>query len=820
VLFDSRASDLAADDWNDDDDVFVRDMQAGVTMLVSANCYDGEPADGWSGEPVMSADRRYVAFQSSATDLTEGDLEAENNVFVRDLLLGTNRLCSARFGTADGANDDSEGAWISADGQVVVFESYGSDLSPLDVNEADEDIFAWRMSTGVAMPVSVARSATPARGADRPMMSADGRFVAFESESANLLAGDMNGSWDVFVYDLDAGTNLLASVNGAGTDAGNESSGSPSISSDGRYVAFESAASDLVPNDVSGWTSDVFVRDLQTAETRLVSVNRGGFLPGNGDSGDPVLSANGQVVVFVSQATDLTAHLDLLREDEEDDVFAHELVAGTTTLISVNRFGTATGNGPSWNPVLSADGRYIAFRSHASDLVANDANNQDDIFVYDRVNGSNTLVSVNAAGTGSGNSGSYDLRISADGRYIAFLSNASDLVANDANERGDVFLRDLVARVTHLVSVNRFGTGGGNGNSDTPSLSADGRYVAFASFASDLVVNDLNERRDVFVRDLVANTTTLVSVNCAGTGGGNSSSSAPRLSADGRWLAFVSQASDLVAGSFPAGYDQVYRRDLLLGETVLLTANQSHSGGGNKSASPWQISANGNAVLIRSAATDLVARDLNDADDVFVWRAGSVLPGVDLALNKTALSSRVAQGQETVFTLTATNQGGSSATGVVITDTLPAGLNFVSAQTSQGSYTSAGNLITFNLGNLAAASVATMTLRATASGSGSVVNTAVATASEPDVAPANNQAAATVEITGASLTLLSPGWAGTDFTFSFQSQSGQSYTVEYNDDLRTTNWLFHHSLLGDGSLLPCLVPMTNGTHRFFRVRMP
>jgi Tol biopolymer transport system component len=258
------------------------------------------------------------------------------------------------------------------------------------------------------------------------------------------------------------------------------------------------------------------------------------------------MSADGRFVAFVSQARDLAANA-----TGGPNVFVRDLQMETTTLVSVNRFGTAPGNHRSRTaPQISADGRFVAFNSEASDLTVNDTNgNIFDVFVRDLQTGTTTLVSVNRFGTGSGNRGSAGFHITADGRFVAFYSAASDLTPNDTNGSGlDVFVRDLQMGTTRMVSINRFGTGPGNSGSDSPAISADGRFVAFISGASDLTANDTNgNMQDVFVRDLRMGTTALLSINRLGTGSGNGdSSNPPVISADGRFVAFRSRASDLV----------------------------------------------------------------------------------------------------------------------------------------------------------------------------------------------------------------------------------------------------------------------------------
>src|ERR1700730_15721767 len=250
-------------------------------------------------------------------------------------------------------------------------------------------------------------------------------------------------------------------------------------------------------------------------------------------------------------------------------------------LISFNSANNDTGNTGSTFSNSSADGRYIVFQSAATDLVKgiHDANSAGgDIFVRDRLTNTTTLASINRFGTATGNNSSMNPVISANGRFVVFESLANDLVANDTNDSVDVFVRDLAAKTTKLVSVNRSGhstLGASLTISDSPQIpgrfiSDDGRYVVFQSNASDLVANDTNAQPDVFVRDLVANTTTLVSINGAGTASGYARSDHPVISADGRYVAFDSNARDLVRGLTDFSFHRkVFVRDLLAKSTTL-----------------------------------------------------------------------------------------------------------------------------------------------------------------------------------------------------------------------------------------------------------
>jgi Tol biopolymer transport system component len=347
-----------------------------------------------------------------------------------------------------------------------------------------------------------------------PVLSANGRFLAFKSEASDLVATDTNGKTDIFVRDLDAGTTALASINWGGTDSGNGNSGNPpftpdfALSADGRFVVFESTATDLVaiPTNARG---DVFVRDLKLGVTKLVSVNLAGTSGGNGTfaASFPTISGDGRLVAFASGSSDLVAN----DTNGTGDVFVRDLEAGATTLVSVNQAGTS-GNRGSGNPLVAANGRFVAFQSQASDLVATDTNGgqptpdaQMDVFVRDLETGTTTLVSVNRTGMDSGNSSSFDPKISADGSIVVFRSLASDLVNKDTNGQSDLFVRDLETGTTKLVSVNRKFADSGNSFLaqelfTSVSLNPDGRFVAFRSWASDLVAPDTNRTTDVFVR--------------------------------------------------------------------------------------------------------------------------------------------------------------------------------------------------------------------------------------------------------------------------------------------------------------------------------
>jgi Tol biopolymer transport system component len=371
-------------------------------------------------------------------------------------------------------------------------------------------------------------------------ISADGRFVAFTSSATNLVGGDTNGNFDVFVRDRQNGTTERVSVSTGGME-GNGGSTSPSISADGRYVAFFSEASNLVPGDTNS-AGDIFVRDRQSGTTERVSVATGGA-EGNGFSFVSSISADGRYVAFDSGSSNLVPG----DTNSRPDIFVRDRQTDTTTRVSVDSSGVQA-NDYSELPRISADSRYVAFKSNASNLAPGDTNNALDIFVHDRQGATTERVSVDSNGVqANGDSGSYlFVSITANGRFVAFASSATNLVPGDTNGVMDIFVRDRQSSTTERVSVDSAG-GQANGDSANPSLSADGRFIAFESGATNLIGGDTNAAFDVFLRDRQMGTTKRVSISTGGAEGIGQSGQGNSISADGRFVAFRSFAS-LVIG--------------------------------------------------------------------------------------------------------------------------------------------------------------------------------------------------------------------------------------------------------------------------------
>jgi hypothetical protein len=280
---------------------------------------------------------------------------------------------------------------------------------------------------------------------------------------------------------------------------------------------------------------------VATAQTRTVrvSVDSSGA-EADGQSINRSISADGAIVSFDSSATNLVAG----DTNGVDDAFVHDLRTGITERVSVDSSG-AEADDATEIPFLSADGRFVAFSSFATNLVAGDTNQHVDAFLHDRSTGSTERVSVDSSG-GEANGGSFAYAVSADGQVVAFQSDASNLVTHDTNAFQDVFVHDRSTGITERVSLSTSGHQG-NSFSEKAYLSRDGRFVAFSSFASNLVHTDLNGVWDVFVHDRAAGTTERVSIDSSGTEG-DLDSFVSSISADGRFVTFYSTATNLVAG--------------------------------------------------------------------------------------------------------------------------------------------------------------------------------------------------------------------------------------------------------------------------------
>ncbi len=427
-------------------------------------------------------------------------------------------------------------------------------------------LFAGSLLTAIAPPataapgdttrISVSTEGVEAERSSRPgSISDDGRFVAFESSATKLASGTSSSRTQIFVRDVASGKTQLVSVSSSG-GGGNGSSFSPSLSSDGRYVAFASDATNLVPNDFNGST-DIFVRDRKENTMQLVSVSSL-EVASNGPSEHPSISDDGSIVAFESRADNL-AIPDLNRVR---DIFVRDLVAGTTERVSLSPSGI-DGNAQSSHAAVSGDGSHVAFESFASNLVADDDANTLDVFVAVVETGAISRASVNSDEVPA-NGWSQEPTMSDDGTRVAFTSWATNLVTDDVTGSwDDVFVRDLENGTTILASGSSDVQA--NAHSWQPSLSGDGRYVAFSTNATNLVADDPPRRSDdadVYMRDLETGVVRRISISSTGEGA-NGLSWYPRVADGGVAVAFESSATNLVAD------DHNNVQDVFLHEVVL-----------------------------------------------------------------------------------------------------------------------------------------------------------------------------------------------------------------------------------------------------------
>jgi Tol biopolymer transport system component len=433
---------------NDDENFIV------LTARVSLGPSGTEPV-GPSDHARLTPDGRFIVFESRAANLVPNDTNGKRDIFRRDLATGEVIRCN------------------------VESTDFGFDDGKVDFDNVNEDCIF-------------------------PSISADGRFVVFESEADDLVSNDFNGLRDVFLRDVTLGVTTRLSVDTAGFDS-NGFSSHASISYDGRYIAFQSGASNLVPVDSNGFEVDVFVRDTLFQTTILVSTDSAGNAAFGGPSRNPVISGDGNVVAFESFATNLVTN-DI---NGEGDVFIKTWLAPTpsTTRVSVEETGDLDSdgdpdntNGTSSEPSISADGRFVAFLSLATDIVAGDNNNETDIYVRDTLFNINERASVTAQG-GEPFDPCQSPVMSGDGRFVTFESNSPDLVLGDTNNAPDIFLRDLVSNTTIRISLATYGVQSATFFPSTnPSISGDGRFVVFTSFAPNLAPNDINGAPDIFLR--------------------------------------------------------------------------------------------------------------------------------------------------------------------------------------------------------------------------------------------------------------------------------------------------------------------------------
>jgi Ca2+-binding RTX toxin-like protein len=468
-------------------------------------------------------------------------------------------------------------------------------------------------------------------------ISNDGRYAVFESCASNLVDGDTNGFQDVFFKDLQTGAVQRISTGTAGQE-GDDNSYRANISQDGRYVLFQSAASNLVTGDTNGEV-DVFIKDLQTGTLQRISTATDNA-QSNGGVGDFSISADSKFVVFSSWASNLVA-------DDTNvltDVFIKDLQTGAIQRVSTSSTGGQGDGDSGWDnpPILSQDGRYVIFSSDATNLVAGDTNGMTDVFRKDLQAGTLEIVSASSTGVvGDAYSGShYSISASADGRFIAFESEATNLVPGGANidpwgsQMVDIYLKDMQTGAIRCVSTNVNGVRG-NGWSEAPALSADGRYLVFKSQATNLMQYDINRNCDMYIKDLQTGEVQSLSVNSLSMQG-SGALGIPTITLDGRTIVFESDAA-LTMGDLNASAD-VYRisnpftTDAGI-DTVQASVSYSLGKGIENLTLTGSVAINGTGNALNNVLTGNSAANLltgGAGDDTYMFSAGG---GTDIVID-------------------------------------------------------------------------------------------------------------------------------------------------------------------------------------------
>lgn len=437
------------------------------TVRASVSWSGGDP-DNHSFYLSVSDGGQYVAFHSQATNLVPGDNNVDcgddprfpkrncSDIFLRDVKRNVTTVLTRAIDGGLG-NGRGEGVSISGDGSKVAFVSWASDLVPEDNNDG-RDVFVYDVPNQTLVRASVSSSGVEQVEGPKGSCNAscgdvsishDGRYVVFDSWAPNLVPGDTNEQADVFLRDLEQAVTERISDASDGSQ-GNDASWKPrqgAISDDARFVVFQSAASNLVPDDTNRCTAqepfpettsclDVFVRDRKMGRTTRVSVASDGA-PANDESGLPFISGNGRYVAFSSDASNLVAG----DTNGVSDVFVKDQVTGTVERVSVSTTGEQA-NGDTWVASITGDGRLVSFTSRAGNLVPNDANGALDVFVHDRATNTTVLASV-ATDRHQGDRLSTSGMLSRDGTHLAFKSDAGNLVPGDSNGKTDVFLTNV-----------------------------------------------------------------------------------------------------------------------------------------------------------------------------------------------------------------------------------------------------------------------------------------------------------------------------------------------------------------------------------------
>lgn len=610
--------------------VYLRDRTNQTTVLVSRSTNGVAGGNGDSFPVALSTNGQFALFESSASNLVAGDTNNAADVVLRDLNSGELSLVSISTNGLPG-NGASRSAVMTPDGRYIAFVSEASNLVPGDSNRI-ADVFLRDRQALITTLVSVgARSTTtslvPPNSSESPQITPDARYIAFFSSATNLVAG-VQTIWDIYVHDRIAGTNIWASsgmraILQSVTGQTNGFCHNLALSANGKYVAYQASRTSQPAGTVSG----IILRyDLESGLTDLVHTNAPTSIPSAVETRNLDLTPDGGIIAFVANSNGVSGATTCVQ--------VWNAASGITTLASGDLTNNVTTGSISTHPVLDSSGHFVTYLSSATGLVTNTLSGAWHLYVRDLLNSTTTLANADASGAGSTLTAVSVPSLSADVRFVAFEGEDGSLAANDNNRALDVFVRDLAAGTNELISVAHptLASATPNGMSLLSPFpaSADGRYIAYASDADNLVPGDTNGFRDVFVRDLASGTNLLVSAAPNGASG-NGISSEPAMSGNGRYVAFRSTATNLVAGDANNVAD-IFVRDLQTGITLLASqANSAGTAPGN--AHSPSLSADGRWLLFRSQAVGtsvesgtLFLRDMQLATNWVLTTASFVTP--------------------------------------------------------------------------------------------------------------------------------------------------------------------------------------------------
>lgn len=537
AVFLSDATNFVPGDTNGLADIFGRDQKSGLIRRVNTSS-SGEQANGICTDAAISANGRYVAFSSLASNLMPGDTNNVRDVFLKDLATGSLVRVSVH---ADGSQATVDNEFtgmplsISADRRYVAFLTFAR-LLPRDTN-IHSDVYVKDMLSGELDLVSTASDETLANFRNHsPSISPDGRYVAFASQASNFVPEDSTITMDIDLKDRVTRSIRLVSSNAAGTSGGDDISVRPVVSTGGRYVAFMSYAHNLITPDIN--YTDIYVKDMQTGAIERANTTAAGAIESN-DANLPSISADGRYVAFQSKfygppPTSMTR------------IYIKDRQSGAPMRGDRLSTGVFRTSGISLAPAISADGRFVSFHSASTGFVSGDVNGLADIYVHQRSNGLNQRAALPGGVAADG--ASAEATLSRDGRYVAFVSAASNLLAGDDNGRSDVFVKDLATGGTVRVNLAAAGQQGSGSDCSAPALSGDGQRVGFVCAQAGLVGGLAAGTPHAYVKQLADGTIRLLSANPAGEPANAPSSLTPPALSDSGLLVFSTAADTLISG--------------------------------------------------------------------------------------------------------------------------------------------------------------------------------------------------------------------------------------------------------------------------------